>query len=75
MIGFITAKYSFFEFMQIIKTLGIYLIAYTITYYGIKYSMSDHVLITRLNMAISGLTALSFTVLFALVRLRDASQE
>ena len=47
--------------MEIIKAFIVYLISYTFTYYSIKYSLSDHILISTMNIGISALVAASVT--------------
>ena len=51
--------------MEIIKAFITYLATYAITYYGIKYSLSDHFLVSTLNIGISALTATSITALLS----------
>lgn len=48
--------------MEIIKAFISYLISYIFTYYSIKYSLSDHILISTMNIGISALVAAAVTV-------------
>ncbi|RKE56961.1 hypothetical protein DFQ12_1835 [Sphingobacterium detergens] len=56
---------SYYSFMEIIKAFITYLATYVITYYGIKYSLSDHFLVSTLNIGISALAAASITALLS----------
>jgi len=56
--------------MEIIKAFITYLVTYAITYYGIKYSLSDHFLVSTLNIGISALAATSITALLSTDRLK-----
>ncbi|MDF2474640.1 MAG: hypothetical protein K0S24_123 [Sphingobacterium sp.] len=47
--------------MEIIKAFISYLISYIFTYYSIKYSLSDHILISTMNIGISALVAAAVT--------------
>ncbi|PUV26155.1 MULTISPECIES: hypothetical protein [Sphingobacterium] len=51
--------------MEIIKAFITYLVTYAITYYGIMYLLSDHFLVSTLNIGISALTATSITALLS----------
>lgn len=47
--------------MEIIKAFISYLISYIFTFFSIKYSLSDHILISTMNIGISALVAAAVT--------------